>query len=346
MKRIVSIVLIFLLFAASTCLSAFASDNSKITQSLQVKLDQMEDDEKTPAGVFLICRYNRDEISNQAIKESGAHDFNNLDEQYAYRAAYNRILKEIESAASRAFIEKMAIPEEDVIFCSAHAFVIANLTKAQINEAAQFSEVESIYEVRDLPVEAAKEYEDSLSREERFKNLIEKQFGKTFESNEYYYSELCSGDGWVLVRCGINMESPMLYSAIIGNRVILHYSCPMPFESGYAVFDEGDKSFTDAALLTKAYDDFVKAFDENVTDGRLLGDIDNDGDISIIDVTMIQRCDAEISEWSNNDVIAYLDDWNEHDQVYYSDFNRDGSRDIVDATCIQRYLVGLDYPIG
>ena len=177
-------------------------------------------------------------------------------------------------------------------------------------------------------------------------------YGEALNYDELYYDELYyhyADDGeidWALVRCGTNMESPMLYSAIIGNRVILHYSCAMPFESGYAVFDEGDKSFTDAALLTKAYDGFVKAFDENVTDGRLLGDIDNDGEISIIDVTMILRCDAEISEWSNDDVIAYLDDWNDHDQVYYSDFNRDGERDILDATCIQRYLADMPYSVG
>lgn len=28
---------------------------------------------------------------------------------------------------------------------------------------------------------------------------------------------------------------------------------------------------------------------------------------------------------------------------YYSDFNRDGGRDILDATCIRRCLAGLSY---
>ena len=43
------------------------------------------------------------------------------------------------------------------------------------------------------------------------------------------------------------------------------------------------------------------------------------------------------------DVGEYIDN-SFHPLTYYSDFNRDGERDITDATCIQRYLAGLPYP--
>lgn len=80
----------------------------------------------------------------------------------------------------------------------------------------------------------------------------------------------------------------------------------------------------------------------------MLGDIDGDDSISILDATMIQRCEIHVADYPEKDWI------NESDLVddsfkpihYYSDFNRDGERNILDATCIQRYLIGATYPIG
>ena len=74
---------------------------------------------------------------------------------------------------------------------------------------------------------------------------------------------------------------------------------------------------------------------------QMMGDIDHDNDISIIDATIIQRCEANISNYPETDRIDILDESALNGVKYYSDFNRDGERDIVDATCIQRYLVGI-----
>ena len=77
----------------------------------------------------------------------------------------------------------------------------------------------------------------------------------------------------------------------------------------------------------------------------LIGDLDRDDEISIIDVTLIQRCEVKIREYPEDDSFYVTDDFGKKER-YYSDFNRDYERDVLDATCIQRYLVGLPYPIG
>ncbi|MBK6088282.1 leucine-rich repeat protein [Ruminococcus difficilis] len=71
---------------------------------------------------------------------------------------------------------------------------------------------------------------------------------------------------------------------------------------------------------------------EEISDKEYLGDIDGDGEVSIIDATLIQRHLAEIP------VYEYIEQ--------AADTDGDGSVTIIDATCIQRYLVNLTCPAG
>ena len=68
---------------------------------------------------------------------------------------------------------------------------------------------------------------------------------------------------------------------------------------------------------------------------ELFGDVDNDEDVNIIDVTMIQRFDAHIIP---------LDEMAQ----YRGDVDADGDLTIIDATLIQRYLVNIitEFPAG
>ena len=73
-----------------------------------------------------------------------------------------------------------------------------------------------------------------------------------------------------------------------------------------------------------------------------LGDVDHDGELSIIDATHLQRflVDIEELEYDTAPFEHCSADFGEN-QKYISDFNRDGERDITDVTAIQRHLVGL-----
>ena len=177
-------------------------------------------------------------------------------------------------------------------------------------------------------------------------------YGYSPEDNPCYrelYTH-CDSNGdvdWVLFYVESNGDTGMLamYKDVIGNRVVDHGAYfDVPFPSYYGLYDAKNDSFVEVNSDTvNDYDGLAKVFDE-VGEGRFLGDIDGDDSVTVIDATIIQRCEAMMSDYPEDDELGIR----YHDRVlwYYSDFNRDGERDIVDATCIQRYLAGLAYPVS
>ena len=77
------------------------------------------------------------------------------------------------------------------------------------------------------------------------------------------------------------------------------------------------------------------AWAQFVVNTPLLGDTNQDGIVTISDVTAIQRVLAELESFSDL-------------QMLLADANQDGEVNITDATTIQRYLAEFDipYPIG
>ena len=92
-------------------------------------------------------------------------------------------------------------------------------------------------------------------------------------------------------------------------------------------------------------DDFDEIYDA-FGYGVLMGDLDGDNEISIADVTQLQRCLADFRSFPDTDSISKLNESQLNGVKYYSDFNRDGDRDILDVTSIQRYLAGMPYVLG
>ena len=69
----------------------------------------------------------------------------------------------------------------------------------------------------------------------------------------------------------------------------------------------------------------------------LFRSLDRDGKLSIIDATILQRCEANIMAYPDDDTFSITFEWGK--TRYYSDFDRDGVRSILDATRLQRYLI-------
>lgn len=140
---------------------------------------------------------------------------------------------------------------------------------------------------------------------------------------------------WVLLRVESYLQLTSIYQAIIGNRVVTRPSVGAPFDSGYGVYDvKQDRFIPLDGKTVEEYNGLQKTFDE-LGEGKLLGDIDGDDSITVIDATMMQRCAAKIAEYPPEDEMgAPIGNIR-----CYSDFNRDGERDILDATAIQRYLI-------
>lgn len=119
-----------------------------------------------------------------------------------------------------------------------------------------------------------------------------------------------------------------------------------PFENGYGIYDVQKDAFVPLSSGTVTrYRGLARAFG-SFGGGRLLGDLDGDNDLSVIDVTILQRCDVRLCDFPAGDEIASEELRELFGQRYYSDFNRDGERNIFDVTCIQRYLAGLAYSVG
>lgn len=141
----------------------------------------------------------------------------------------------------------------------------------------------------------------------------------------------------VLVHAESFVQLTAIYEDLIGNRVVTRSGVGFPFDSGYGIYDVQQDRFVPLNGKTvEEYDGLKAAFDEIGT-GRLLGDIDGDDSITVIDATMIQRCTAMMAQYPEDDEMGSPIG----NIRCYSDFNRDGERDILDATAIQRYLIGM-----
>lgn len=202
------------------------------------------------------------------------------------------------------------------------------------------------------PTEAVTEAPTAPSSDKLYKERLKEQYNLDdfdFEAGRdglMYYKELtyhCDSSGevdWALVYCYTNMMNPMEMTAVIGHRVVKSGSWLHPFSSGYGVYDVKNDRFIDASYTSvNELDGFVRVFDE-VGTGRLLGDLDVDGEISIIDATLIQRCEANICDYPEDDEFRVTADFG-RTVHYYSDFDQDGERSIIDATRLQRYLADI-----
>lgn len=363
MKRMICIVLSVIMAFACLCLTVSAG-NAKITQALQLRMDKMDETDKTPVAIFLVCDYDLDDISNQAINESGVSNLNSIDDVHAYRAAYNRILKEYGNQVGKRVIEALELPEEDIVE-NTHTLIIANLTKADILKASEMNEVESLYTGNDVPIQLPAEsestngelYLDAFKEQtEYYKKARTYGSSATLTYKELYYSKNTDGETeWALVYAysPVYGEGPMLLYTVIGNRVFKQHAWYYPFNNYYGIYDVKLGLFIDAhadmSALEKVYPGFTRAFDEYAAkseysdNGRLLGDMDGDDELTIIDATLIQRCDVKLRDWPDDDLIDSKGEYTYYKPLkYYSDFDRDGERNVVDATKLQRYVTLID----
>ena len=146
---------------------------------------------------------------------------------------------------------------------------------------------------------------------------------------------------YVLFRIRNNMPLPDIpMTEIIGDYIIHGYSDILPIARGYGVFiPETNEIYGLAQAITLDIEGIEKA--ENQIDYHaLMGDNDEDLKLTIKDATYLQKCLAGLKDFRKDDRIdAYEFDGNLK-AGYISDYNRDGVRNIKDATAIQKKLAG------
>lgn len=190
------------------------------------------------------------------------------------------------------------------------------------------------------------EIKDVSLYEERFKELYLSGYDLSelaWGYKELYYHHSNSGElDWVLVYATSPAVGPIDLVTVVGNRVLNPGNMYSPFDACYGIYLVKDDRFIDAGSAeAKGCEGFLKVFDK-IDDGRLIGDLDNDNAVTVVDATLIQRCEVMMRDYPEGDIYTLTFDQSGMTH-YYSDFNRDGERDILDATCIQRYLIDLPY---
>ena len=113
----------------------------------------------------------------------------------------------------------------------------------------------------------------------------------------------------------------------------------MLFRSVYSV--KHDRFFDVSAPELYELDELERVWTQ-IGAGRLIGDMDGDNTLTTIDAVMIQRCAAGMQEYPESDK-NIPSDMVQNPLTYFSDFDQDGERTIMDVTAIQRYLANMTY---
>lgn len=165
--------------------------------------------------------------------------------------------------------------------------------------------------------------------------------------DDYIYEELYHNyddNGnviWVLVYASSGPPNPVETDVRVGDVVIHSNNLYPDFNTGYGVYDvEKDKfiDLYDIDITDKKYDNLTTTL-KTSREARLIGDSDNDGKITILDATAIQRHLAKI-ELLKDDVYSTFGKSNS--MGYYSDLDNDNKVSIIDATAIQCKLAQLE----
>lgn len=101
-----------------------------------------------------------------------------------------------------------------------------------------------------------------------------------------------------------------------------------PFATSHCVYDPKKDEFIDITKVDFSEYKDLKKHVRTYNFARLIGDVDDDNDVSILDATEIQLAEAKLAELNAGTCVA--------------DFNRDGGVDVLDATAIQLHLAGLN----
>lgn len=164
------------------------------------------------------------------------------------------------------------------------------------------------------------------------------------EYYELYHHQNENGEvDYAIVFATIYPVAESFAYGVLGDRVIVCANISDgAFCLKYGVYIAEDNMFYPIEKLYEesTYPEIREAF-EKLNVGFLIGDMDNDNKITIIDATIIQRCLAEVDSFDREDKLKdYF--WATNETIgYISDFDRDGERTIMDATAIQRHLAKI-----
>lgn len=181
------------------------------------------------------------------------------------------------------------------------------------------------------------------------KVMEENIFDESTEITSYreiyeYYSDTSTADeatpDYVLIDLSTNLYYAMPVADILGDLLLAGSSGNIPFTYGYAVYiPETDEIYDLTHALTLDIEGIENTLNHIGFIARM-GDTDGDKKLTIKDATYLQKCLAGLESFGDDDDISgYFSE--SESKVYISDYNRDGVRNIRDATAIQKKLAKI-----
>lgn len=169
MKKLISLLLIMVLLMTSISMAANARE-SKMSSELAAKVEVIDDREQIAVAVWTVTGGNFNSslelveyASAKAFEETGLTPgtCRTIEELDHYNKVYNRIIYDLETANIPVVIEKLALTDKEIIDRGGE-MLIARLTKEQIAAAAALDEVTSVELWNDgvAPVEPPTEPDD------------------------------------------------------------------------------------------------------------------------------------------------------------------------------------------
>ena len=193
---------------------------------------------------------------------------------------------------------------------------------------------------------------NALYEEKYYETLESYQKEFFYEYNELFYHYDREGNlDWVLAEgrsgCyGTESTQMRIAGRVISNEWAIHFCF------GYGVYDVAQNQFIDLFDIrnnTESYEGLKEVLWE-MKIGRPVGDADNDGELTVLDATAIQRKLANLQSSLDLEKNIYYNSYylelgsQEGDRVEhdYADYDDDGVLSVIDATRIQKHLAGLE----
>lgn len=305
----------------------------KLSPDIRERTANSQPDDLIPATIYrygstlLLSDYYESEYSraelNTIISEQN-HQFASVLAEYAdfHIAGDVRYVLNVETTAAQLYRIAACSGVESICY--------AGLTPSNADDPGELPEP-VVTEEPTVPTPATP---DSLSYESRY---VHYHPGGMYYLYEELYRHYGSPDqtqpDWVLVsaRSGYPAVSVKLYCTV-GHRMIPTDKRYTPFTTMYGIYDVKADKFYDIRKIEPTQYDQLSAYLDEAKIGYSRGDVDLDKDITVFDVTMLQRHLAELE---------ILQDIDKRLQKFTADADTDGNVTIFDATEIQRHLAGM-----
>lgn len=251
-------------------------------------------------------------------------------------------------------------------YCSSlSTFVVIDIKVSEIEKLSQMPQVAIIYapqkeEPYDTPTESPSQdpVKPDFKYKEKFTDWIgfveydastdkgEGTFGKYFDYDELYEHKDENGNvDWALITAKVDLFDPweVVDTVKIGNRVVKWWQVgSAAFGFSYAVYDAKQDTFIDLKLFKEnvnkgidvdSFEGLSDIFD-TLNIGGVIGDVDMDGEISVLDATEIQLYLTDLKDYAAHiNPIEYVQ--------ALADVDNDKYMTVMDATAIQKQLVGI-----